>query len=519
MPVPGAIFRAGAREVLVDVEVTDKKGNFRRDLAQQDFRILEDGREQKISSFEIEGKGVPGSSGKRFIALVFDSERPGLREEVARFVDLSSAPGLYMAVFSRLDGRMRLQQAFTSDAGRIKAALHEMRVSTGSPLEGAFPLAAHNPLTDRISSVVADLAQIRGWKALILFGASWSSHRGSGVPQNPNDPWLKTVDDCNAAGVSIYSFINSDNIGGSPISSYAGPGNGTSDHATDTDLIYTLVAGTGGKYTPAGKYDLAAYLRKTSDEQSHYYLLGYVPAGDSTGKPCHKLKVRVNASGVDVKSRNSYCVSAEPAAASITPSQMALQTKAASGVKGSVAAGLQVSWFRSDAQMAAVEIDMDIDPAAMKMRGRLQGEIDVSGTVRREDGSVAAQFGDTVEKRFDSEAQLDAFLKTPYHYAKQFRVTPGRYNVVVATGSADGAFGTAKELLDIHPWISQTLSVSGIALGMTDYPAATAAAELDDSILRSRGPHTLASMGRVLRPLGSTQFPAGQNGLFYFEVI
>jgi hypothetical protein len=197
--------------------------------------------------------------------------------------------------------------------------------------------------------------------------------------------------------------------------------------------------------------------------------------------------------------------------------EKALEAQAVRGSKGKIASGLQLSWFHSQSQTAAVEVDMDIDPTAMRMRGELHGEIDVSGTARGEDGSVAARFGDTIEKRFETQAQLEGFLKAPYHYAKQFRVMPGRYKVRVAAGSADGAFGIAEETLDIDPWSSQALSVSGIALGMTDYPVTSAAAELDDSVLRLRGPHRLASLGRVLRPLGGTQFPAGQNGLFYFE--
>jgi hypothetical protein len=45
-----ATFRAGTQEVLVDVVVVDKKGNVQRDLTRQDFKIWEDGKEQKITS-------------------------------------------------------------------------------------------------------------------------------------------------------------------------------------------------------------------------------------------------------------------------------------------------------------------------------------------------------------------------------------------------------------------------------------------------------------------------------------
>src|SRR5579883_2338499 len=89
------IFRSGTREVLVDAVVLDKKGNFQRDLTQQDFKLFEDGKEQKITSFSLESLGGPGHFSKHFITLVFDSETPGLRNQVMQFVDRSASPDIY----------------------------------------------------------------------------------------------------------------------------------------------------------------------------------------------------------------------------------------------------------------------------------------------------------------------------------------------------------------------------------------------------------------------------------------
>jgi VWFA-related protein len=120
-----ATFRAGTQDVLVDAVVVDKKGIFQRDLTRQDFKLLEDGKEQKITSFSLEH----GSAGAFEQAL----HRSGLRqrgtriaEQVIQFVDCNASPDLYLAVFSRVNREMRLQQDFTSDADRIKAALGTM---------------------------------------------------------------------------------------------------------------------------------------------------------------------------------------------------------------------------------------------------------------------------------------------------------------------------------------------------------------------------------------------------------
>ena len=51
------VIRVETRLVLVDTVVTDKKGNYIRDLTQKDFKVWEDGKEQAITSFSFEESG------------------------------------------------------------------------------------------------------------------------------------------------------------------------------------------------------------------------------------------------------------------------------------------------------------------------------------------------------------------------------------------------------------------------------------------------------------------------------
>ncbi|MGA3044632.1 MAG: hypothetical protein ABSF54_27985 [Bryobacteraceae bacterium] len=48
------VIKAETREVLVDAVVTDKKGEYVKDLAQKEFRVWEDNKEQKITSFSFQ---------------------------------------------------------------------------------------------------------------------------------------------------------------------------------------------------------------------------------------------------------------------------------------------------------------------------------------------------------------------------------------------------------------------------------------------------------------------------------
>ena len=50
----GTVIRTETKQVLVDAVVTDKKGNYVRDLEQKSFKVAEDGKAQTIKSFSYE---------------------------------------------------------------------------------------------------------------------------------------------------------------------------------------------------------------------------------------------------------------------------------------------------------------------------------------------------------------------------------------------------------------------------------------------------------------------------------
>src|SRR5271170_4306768 len=56
------VIHAETRLVLVDTVVTDKKGNYIRDLAQNDFKVWEDGNEQAVTSFSFEESAASSSN-------------------------------------------------------------------------------------------------------------------------------------------------------------------------------------------------------------------------------------------------------------------------------------------------------------------------------------------------------------------------------------------------------------------------------------------------------------------------
>jgi hypothetical protein len=91
---------------------------------------------------------------------------------------------------------------------------------------------------------------------VILFTGGFFATRGPGTPAPKNDPWLKTIDDFNAAKVSVYSF-ESKNGGGGGGDFYDRPLFPENDHGASTDRIRDLAERTGGKYTPLAHTTLA----------------------------------------------------------------------------------------------------------------------------------------------------------------------------------------------------------------------------------------------------------------------
>ncbi len=102
-------IKAESRLVLVDVVVTDKKGNYIPDLTEKDFRVWEDDQEQKVTSFSSEVAGTTGDSQKRHLVLFFDddsmqpADQGRARAAAGQFVEAHSGPSEYIAV-NRLRG-------------------------------------------------------------------------------------------------------------------------------------------------------------------------------------------------------------------------------------------------------------------------------------------------------------------------------------------------------------------------------------------------------------------------------
>src|SRR5579862_4497125 len=107
------------REVPVDTVVTDKKGNYIRDLTVKDFKVWEDNKEQPIKNFSFEEGAAAGKETKQYLVLLFDNSTMDMgdqmraREAAAKFIDTNAAPNRLIAVVD-FGGTVRIAQNFTA---------------------------------------------------------------------------------------------------------------------------------------------------------------------------------------------------------------------------------------------------------------------------------------------------------------------------------------------------------------------------------------------------------------------
>ena len=216
------VIRSETRLVLVDTVVTDKKGTYIRDLAQKDFKVWEDGKEQPLSSFSFEESTGSTNAQPRYMVLFFDNstmdfgDQAKARDAAAKFIDANAGPNRLIAI-ADFGGSVRISQNFTSDVARLKQVVKGIKGSAVSPnAEPPVMVAslAAPPAAPSLGNVEADfgvrsallalrslakgLSTVPGRKTLVMLSSGFplSSEAQSEV--------TAVIDTCNKANVAIY---------------------------------------------------------------------------------------------------------------------------------------------------------------------------------------------------------------------------------------------------------------------------------------------------------------------------
>jgi VWFA-related protein len=368
-PSPGDYrIRVTSDLVLTNVVVRDKQGNLVRGLTQDAFSVLEDGKQQRISSFDFEnvdalalaGSAGPTVSGiaapmkiigsnasvnkeelknHRLVVLFFDfsaMEPDDIDRAVSaaqKYVDKQMAPADLVAAIS-LASSMRVDQDFTNDKTRLKAVLSgytsgegqgfqagDTGTAEGTPDSGGSFVADDSEYnqfnTDRklqaIQSVAKALSKIDQKKSIIYFSNGVSR---SGIE---NQVQLRAATNAAVqANVALYTLdvrgLQAFAAGGEAQSAslrgrsaYSGQSvlDQFSSNADSQETLTTLAGDTGGKAF-LDSNDLSGVFTAVQRDTSAYYVIGYRSTNPEMNGKFRHVKVVLNRSDLKLEYRKGY---------------------------------------------------------------------------------------------------------------------------------------------------------------------------------------------------------------------
>ncbi len=370
-PEPGErVIRVFSDLVLIDVQVIGRDGKPVKGLKPENFKLLEDGKEQKVASFDyydIETIETAGASDqkpilvelgavsqpekvretvrdRRMIVLFYDmtSMQP---EELLRAVDAGQkylreqmTPADLVGVVA-FGNRLNVLANFTNNREMLMRAIARLRPGKEAQLAGTVDNsvangeeavaedtgAAYTPdetefnifNTDRklaaLEGLCSLLRDIPGKKAVIEFAGGITQ-----TGQENRSQLRSAVDAANRANVSLYTVDTRGlqaSVPGGDASASAAAGTAMFSGAAvfrqtssrqDSRETLATLSSDTGGRAFFDLGDFKEVFQQVQEDASGYYLLGYYSANGQKDGKWREVKVRVTAPGVKVRHREGY---------------------------------------------------------------------------------------------------------------------------------------------------------------------------------------------------------------------
>ncbi len=263
LPASDADIHVDTTLVVIPVTVTDAQNRFVIGLEKQDFTLLENGTEQKVTQFA--GESAPISAGLLVdVSGSMGSKVELSREAVAQF--LKTMDEHDEASLVEFGDRARIVTGFTTDSARIK-----QKLSTVEP-EG---------LTALLDAVSVGLQQMRNAKnarkALLIIS--------DGGDNNSRYTTAEITELVRQADVQVYSMGVFDRFGllGLSAAEVSGP-----------KLLWQLSEQTGGRaFSASSAAELPAIAARIGIELRNQYVLAYSPSNRKRDGKYRHVEVRI----------------------------------------------------------------------------------------------------------------------------------------------------------------------------------------------------------------------------------
>jgi VWFA-related protein len=318
----GGVVKIETNLVTIPVSVLDRDGRFISGLQQRDFRIFENGIEQKVEFFQ--------SVEQPFTVVLMLDVSPSTAFQIDQihraaiaFVDQLRPQDRVMVI--AFDERVRVLTQPTSNRSMLYSAIRQSQIGNGTSLYEAVDRA-----------VKRELGRIPGRKAIVLFtdGVDTTSRRAS---------YESNIRDVEESDVLIYPIrydTQRDGFGGGGGGGISYPrgrtgrggwgdivgiilggqmptvrtgrgGAGTSSQEYETGKRYLeeLAQNSGGRHFEADSLqNLDAAFSGIAEELRRQYSLGYHPENVGNRGDRKQIRVRVMRPNVVVRARTSYIV-------------------------------------------------------------------------------------------------------------------------------------------------------------------------------------------------------------------
>ena len=315
--VEDEVIKVDTNLVTMPVSVLDRDGRFIAGLTQKDFRIFDNGVEQKVEYFQ--------SVEQPFTVVLLIDVSPSTRYQIDEIQNAAISftnqlrPNDRVMVIS-FDDTVHVLTNPTSDRNQLRAAIRTTRFGDGTSLYEAVDQALNR-----------EMRRVEGRKAIVLFtdGVDTTSRMAS---------FESTVADSEETDTLIYPIryntqqggnwgggggrnqrrggrggIFDDLLGqilmGGNIRVAGGSGQSPAEYARGQQYLNLLAQNSGGREFEADTYgNLEAAFAGIAEELRRQYSLGYSP--DNPGQPGERrqIKIRVMRPDVVVRAKNSYIV-------------------------------------------------------------------------------------------------------------------------------------------------------------------------------------------------------------------
>lgn len=561
-------FKATSELVLVNVVVRDKDGNPVRNLTKDDFTVLEDGKPQKVQSFDLEqtdmtqvaapeqavlaapkpsAAAAPPSEkidlrDRRLVVLFFDlsSMEPDdidrAIEAARKYVDQQMTASDMVGVLS-LGSSLQVNQDFTSDRAQLDKVLAALSPTTGAGFEnGSTGDTEDTPdtgqdftpddseynvfNTDRrleaLQAVAESMSRIEQKKSIIYFSSGLDGTGAENQAQLRN-----AVNGAIRSNVAIYPMdmrgLQAVIPGGSATQaslrgtgSYSGRAQESAFNSqfSSQETLVTLAEDTGGRAF-LDTNDFNSVFKKVQEDTSTYYVLGYHSNNPLRDGRYRHIAVKARVPGVKLEFRHGYYAPRDFAHSGKEDRDQMLVDELNSDLPSTdLNVYLSAAYFRTADNRFWVPITLVVPGSEIpfvKGGDKDKATLDIMGVVRDELKRPVGNIRDTVKLNLDESQEV---RRKNVQYETGFSLPSGQYHLkFVLRENQTGQVGSFETDLLIPDMKKAPIRFSSVLLASQIQAAP-----------KKKTENILVRDGKEIVPNVTHVFAANQQLYFYYEV-